>query len=208
MVSIQNILSERILRENIIRYQGIVGMLNEGDDGFINGILNIINDKILFSYIKKNKGKTKHKFYTKTLKIKLTAVHFYATTIYNKKEFPWKGDILYKPDPAKCFKITYDINSNTDSTKFVPYKKVVLKDLFFCSYYNRNDIAMKNKLSNEMSAFINSLLVARINLKLHTHNLEIAHKKIKEFKGKTLTCVDEIVEPIKYEIRLKVILFL
>lgn len=204
MISIQNILSERILRENIIRYQGATGMLNEKGNGFINGILNIINDKILFSYIKKNKGKTTQKYFTETLKIKLTAVHFYATTVYNNKEMPWKGDVLYNPDPTKCFKISYDVNSNTDSTKFVPYKKVVLKDLFFCSFYNRNDILMKNKLSNEMSAFINSILVARINLKLHTHNLEIAHKKIKEFTGKKLTCINQIVEPIKYEIRLKV----
>merc|ERR1712032_129824 len=49
MISIQNILSERILRENIIRYQGVVGKLNEKGNGFIHGILNIINDKILFS---------------------------------------------------------------------------------------------------------------------------------------------------------------
>jgi len=180
-------------------------MLNEENNNFINGILNTVNNKMIFSYIHKNEGKTDKKYSTRTVKVKLTAIHYYATTIFNKKEFPWKGDSLYKPDPAKCFKITYDINSNKDSSKFVPYQKVILKDLFFCIFYNRNDILLKNRLSNEMSAFINSILVARINLRLHTHNLEIAHKKINEFKGKNLTCVNEIVEPIKYEIRLKVI---
>jgi hypothetical protein len=206
MVSIQNILSERILRENLIRYQGITGMLNKENNGFIHGILNVINDKIFFNYIQKNDGKTNKKYSTKTIKIKLNAVHNYATTIFKKKEFPWKGDNLYEPDPSKCFKISYDLNANKDFSKFIPYKKAIIKDLFFCIFYNRNDIFMKNRLSNEMSAYINSLFVARINLKLHSNNLDLAHKKIKDFKGKIFTCVDEIVEPIKYEIRLKVIL--
>ena len=204
MISIQNILSERILRENMIRFQGVTGMLNEKENGFIHGIINIINENLIFSYIKKNEGKTRRKYHTETIKILLSAVHSYATTIYNKSELPWKGDNLYKPDSAKCFKVTYDINSNTESKKFVPNKKVKLTDLFFCTFFNKNDIAMKNKLSNEMAAFLNSLFVARINLKIHSHNLDISRKKIKDFSGKSLTCIDEIVEPIKYEIRLKV----
>jgi len=200
MIKIQNILSERILKENIIRYQGVNSILNEAENGFKTGIVYVANNKLNFKVLNSKIKNDKFTFYS----IKLSALHGYATTIFDKEKMPWKGDKVNKPDPAKCFKITYDENSNTDSTLFVPNKKIKLKSLYFCSLYNRNDEKMQFRLSNEMSMFLNNILVARINLKLHSLNLKKSQEKLKELKGDQLKCLHPLIEPIKYEIRLKV----
>ena len=110
--------------------------------------------------------------------------------MYNRGIIDWKGKKEYKPSELRCF--TYTANLLSTKTKF-----------YFCVYYARTDWERGNQLATTHAIFTNDLWVSTLNLKLHFYNLKIAQDKMMRTVG-SIDCNAHIMEPIKYEIRLRV----
>lgn len=110
--------------------------------------------------------------------------------MYGTEAMPWHGNVYNKPDPSRCCKFT--VNTET---------------VYFCNYFARNDVRQQKILTSSASEYVNNIWVARLNLKLHLFNLSKVQKTFtSSVKANALIdCNNALMDPIKYEIRLRVI---
>ena len=121
----------------------------------------------------------------------------YASVLYNREELPWKGNIKEKPNEIRCFRFQAKIPGNPDEITF-----------YFCIYNKRTDWGgRRDKISLSQAMYINDNWVAALNMKLHTFNLEENQEKMKRTVA-SVDCNSHTMEPIKFEIRLRVIYIL
>jgi hypothetical protein len=174
MVFIQNLLTERILKLQSEYYSGVVELLSNDRNKLHRGILEL-KDTFMTYAVKKQ-----------SLNIKYTDIKSYAITLFKHENVPWTGNVMFKPDPLRCFKIQTTSGNN----------------LYFFNYHARNELASNRILTASNSIFVNNIFVARINLKLHNYQLKLVQNKMKKIPK--LECDSIEMAPIKYEIRMKV----
>ena len=117
----------------------------------------------------------------------------YANVLYNREKLPWKGDVKDKPSEIRCFKF---------NSKTIPSEPE--KPFYFCIFNRRMDWGGKRgNISTSHSMFVNDNWVAALNMKLHSFSLELYQEKMTRSVG-SIDCNAHIMEPIKFEIRLRV----
>jgi len=117
----------------------------------------------------------------------------YANVLYNRERLSWKGEMKNKPSELRCFKFFAKPNNNTKEKAFS-----------FCVFNKRMDWGSKSETIPPYQAmYVNDNWVSALNMKLHTFNLETSQEKMLRTVGK-IDCNAHIMEPIKFEIRLRV----
>jgi hypothetical protein len=174
LIFIQNLLTERILRLSAESYAGAVEMLNQEQNAFNDGVLELKPNELIYYFNKQR------------IVVEYNQVISYAASLYNNEKIPWKGSSFQRPNPARCFRI----------------KLRSQETIYFCNHYARIDVARKHLLTSSNSVFVGNIFIAILNRRLHNYNLRIAQKEI--LKTEKLSCESGEMESIKYEIRLQV----
>lgn len=178
LVFMQNLVTDRVQKLNGETYSGAVEMLNHAKNGFIDGVLEL-KDEYMIYYLK-----------SQIITFNYEDFQSYAMVVYMKETIPWKGSKIQTPDASRCFRIIL----NTNET------------LYFCNNFNRIDIQRKHMLTTSNSIFVGNIFVSKINMKLHNFNLKKTQKTL--MNAKQLDCDASNFESIKYEIRLRVTFYL
>lgn len=187
LVQIQNVLSERIIEATLNRYDGVLEMLNEEQNNLVPVVFDLKRNFLVVS----NGLSPDNDSYKEYLKVKYPRFNGYSLVLMNRDLMNWEGQKNAKPDDSRCFKI--EVKPEEELFKH-----------FFCVYYDRNDIRRKYLLNNIKSDYVNDIWVSRINMKLHVIKLKLSQEKVIRAIG-PLDCNSHILEPIKYEIRMRVI---
>jgi len=117
----------------------------------------------------------------------------YANVLYNREKLPWHENIKDKPSEIRCFKF---IAKPTPTATERPF--------YFCIFNKRVDWNGKREyISPSHAMYVNDNWVAAINMKLHSYTLELFQEKLRRTVG-SINCNAHIMEPIKFEIRLRV----
>jgi len=131
------------------------------------------------------------KNYKEYLRIEYKDVYGYSNVLYGMEKLKWHGDQSKKPSESRCFKIE-------------AYILGVKSPVYFCVFNQRADWSNQERdLSTSEALYVNELWVSMINYKLHEYNLGIAREKMLR-TVKKVDCNAHIMEPIKYEYRIRV----
>jgi hypothetical protein len=187
LVLMQNILSERIIEATLNRYDGVLEMLNEEHNNLVPVVFDLKKNFLVVN----NGLSPDNDSYKEYLKVKYPRFNGYSLVLMTRDIMHWEGTKHTKPDDSRCFKI--EVKPEQDLFKHI-----------FCVYYDRNDIRRKYLLNNIKSDYVNNIWASRINMKLHVIKLKASQEKVIRAVG-PLDCNSHILEPIKFEIRMRVI---
>jgi hypothetical protein len=185
-VFMQNLISERIIQATLERYDGVLEMLNPERNNLTPVVFDLKKDFLVVN----NGLSPDNDAYKEFMKVKYPRFNGYSLVLMTRDEMHWEGEKTAKPDDSRCFKI-----------EVKPEEELSFH--FFCVYYDRNDMRRKFLLNSIKADYVNDIWVSRINMKLHVIKLKQSQEKVVRAVG-PLDCNSHILEPIKYEIRMRV----